>query len=281
MRAPEHEPSEGGDAAGAAFDDAERAHVAHDGGSEAARVGPDHGDPAHQPGDDTAEGQPPTPPVPTGALAQIAAEDFDVMASMGGLRGLLESTLPGLVFVVVFIATRELMPSLIAATALAVVALAVRLVLRQSGTMALGGFLGVMIGVVWAWRSGEAGDFFVWGLWVNAAYGLGVLISILVRWPVVGMIVGLLRNQWGTWRESPAYPRYVAATWLWFGLFMVRLSVQLPLYLANQVGWLGTARLAMGVPLFALVLWLTWLLVREPGELETRSPAVSPTPSPE
>nr|NLD40392.1 DUF3159 domain-containing protein [Actinomycetales bacterium] len=205
-------------------------------------------------------------PAPSGAFAQLAAEEFDVMASMGGVRGLVESVLPGLVFVVVFVATRDLLPSLIAATAIALVALAARLLSRQSAAMALGGFAGVMIGVVWAWRSGEAGDFFVWGLWVNAVYLAGVLISILARWPVVGIIVALLRGRWESWRSSPAYARYVAATWLWVALFALRLSVQYPLYLSNQVGWLGTARLVMGVPLFALVLWVTWLLVREPAE---------------
>ncbi|MDO5495752.1 MAG: DUF3159 domain-containing protein [bacterium] len=223
-------------------------------------------------GEETA----PALPTPSGAFAQLAAEDFDVMASMGGVRGLLESVIPGLVFVVVFIATRELVPALIAASAVAVVALAARLLVRQSPAMAFGGFVGVMIGVIWAWRSGDAGDFFVWGLYVNAAYAIGVLISILARWPIVGVLVALLRNTWDSWRSSPAYPRYVAATWIWVGLFALRLAVQLPLYLTGQVGWLGTARLVMGVPLFALVLWVTWLLVREPAGRE--APEGTPRP---
>ncbi|HZK05838.1 MAG TPA: DUF3159 domain-containing protein [Actinomycetaceae bacterium] len=209
-----------------------------------------------------------------GSFAQLTAEDFDVMESMGGVRGLAESILPGLVFVVVFVATRELMPALIAASALAVIAFTVRLVARQSVTMALGGVFGVAIGVVWAWRSGDAADFFVWGLIVNAAYLVGVLASILAKWPVVGVIVALLRGRWEGWRTSAAYPRYVVASWLWVGLFAGRLAVQLPLYLGDSVGWLGTARLIMGTPLFALVLWLTWLLVREPA------PAASPARTP-
>lgn len=234
----------------------------------------------HEPADDAAPDQPapeetdgPALPTPSGAFAQLAAEDFDVMATMGGVRGLLESVVPGLVFVVVFVATRELVPALVAATVLALVALGARLLARQSATMALGGFLGVMIGVVWAWRSGEAGDFFVWGLWVNAAYLVATLVSVLVRWPLVGIIMALLRGQWETWRSSPMYPRYVLATWLWVGMFAARLAVQLPLYFGGQVGWLGTARLVMGVPLFALILWFTWLLVREP---EAASPDQGP-----
>lgn len=56
--------------------------------------------------------------------------------------------------------------------------------------------------------------------------------------------------------------RYQAATWLWVGMFVLRLAVQVPLYVTGTVGWLGTARLVMGIPLFALTLWVTWLLVR-------------------
>ena len=63
--------------------------------------------------------------------------------------------------------------------------------------------------------------------------------------------------------------RYDAATWLWVGLFGARLAVQVPLYLDGSVGWLGTARLVMGIPLWALVLWLTWVLVRRPAAART------------
>ncbi|MBN9325453.1 MAG: DUF3159 domain-containing protein, partial [Cellulomonas sp.] len=41
-----------------------------------------------------------------------------------------------------------------------------------------------------------------------------------------------------------------------------RLAVQVPLYLQSDVAWLGTAKLAMGLPLTALVLWVSWRMVR-------------------
>lgn len=205
-----------------------------------------------------------TPAAPTGAVSQITAEKFDAMAAFGGVRGLLESIVPGLVFVVVFVIWRDLTPALIASAGIAVIAFLTRLVARDSLTTALGGLFGVLVGVVWAWRTGEASDFFVWGFVTNAVYLVGLLVSVLVRWPAVGAIVALLKGEWEGWRSSPAFPRYMLATWLWIGLFAARLAVQLPLYWADSVAWLGTARLAMGVPLFALVLWLTWLLVREP-----------------
>ena len=71
--------------------------------------------------------------------------------------------------------------------------------------------------------------------------------------------------------------RYMLATALWCGAFLLRLAVQVPLWLADEVPWLGTARLVMGLPLWALVLWVTWLLIRpataaEPEPTETSQP---------
>ena len=214
-------------------------------------------------------------------VGQLAAEEFDFMAAVGGVRGLVESIAPGLVFVVVFLITRELLPALVASSALAVLAVVGRLVQRTPLTQAFSGMLGVAISVVWAWQTGEAANFFQWGLWVNAAYLVGTVLSILVRWPLVGAIVALIRGEWEEgWRSSPMYRRYVMATWLWAGLFAARLAVQVPLLLDDAVGWLGTAKLLMGVPLFAVVIWLTWLMVREPEELREPASAESPPGTP-
>lgn len=219
--------------------------------------------------DDSAAGTSEEVPAPSSSrgVRALAAEEFSVAEAIGGVRGLVESVLPGLVFVVVFLVGRELVPALVASGGVALVAVVVRLVQRTPLTQALSGVIGVGIGVLWAWRTGDAADYFVWGLWVNAAWTVGTLVSIVVRWPVVGVVVSLLRGEDMSWRTRadarPLRRRYVWATWLWCALFVARLAVQLPLYFRGEdvVGWLGTARLAMGVPLFALVLWITWLLV--------------------
>lgn len=216
----------------------------------------------------------------------LTSDEFSVAEAVGGTRGLVESVLPGLVFVVAFLLVRELVPALVAAGAVALAAVVLRLVQRTPLTQAFSGVIGVGIGVLWASRTGEAQDFFVWGLWVNAVWAAGGLVSLLVRWPFVGVVVSLLRGTGTGWRTGQDVAaqqlrrRYVWATWLWVAMFAVRLAVQLPLYLqgTDAVGWLGTARLAMGVPLFALVLWLTWLLVgpRATRGLEAAQPAEPP-----
>ncbi|WP_435735758.1 DUF3159 domain-containing protein [Cellulosimicrobium sp. PMB13] len=228
---------------------------------------------------------------PARGVRALAGEQFSVAEAVGGVRGLVESVAPGLVFVVLYVATTDLTWALVGSVAVALVAVGVRLAQRTPVTQALGGLLGVGIGVVWAWRSGEAQDYFAWGLWTNAAYLLALLVSLAARWPLVGLVVEGFRSGFGTgtdrtadaepagtaepgafarwaraWRsDRTLMRRYAAATWLWVGLFAARLAVQVPLYLDGSVGWLGTARLVMGIPLWALVLWLTWVLVRRPA----------------
>lgn len=215
-------------------------------------------------------------------VGALTADDFSFADAVGGVRGLVESTAPGLVFVVVFVATRDLRPPLIAACALALAAVVVRLVQRTPVTQAFSGALGVGIGVLWAWRTGEAENFFAGGLLVNVAYLLGTAVSALIGWPVVGLLVGLLQGDLTmSWRTDPdqahARRRFTWATWLWASVFALRLAVQVPFYLAGDVAALGTAKLVMGVPLFAVTLWLTWLLV---GSSAARADRRGPHPSP-
>lgn len=207
-------------------------------------------------------------------VRQVLASDFSLEQAIGGWRGLVESVAPGLVFVVVYVATRELTPSIVASLGVALLTTTLRLVARSPVTQAVSGLGGVVIGVLWAWRSGEAQDYFAWGLVTNVVFAVAVLVSILVRWPLVGLVVGAFRQSGTGWRQDrAAMRRYTAATWVWFALFAARLLVQVPLYWQAEVGWLGTARLVMGLPLWALTLWLTWVLVREPG-----APAARPAP---
>jgi hypothetical protein len=208
----------------------------------------------------------------------IAGEEFSVSAAVGGTRGLIESVLPGLAFVVLYVATSDLKLSLIVSTAEALIAVVLRIVQGTPVTQALSGILGVGIGVIWAWNSGNGKDYFAWGLWVNAAWFLGALVSIIARWPGVGVIVGLVREEGVTWRTDPDAAderrRYALATWVWVAMFGLRLAVQVPLYVGSTVGMLGTAKLVMGLPLTALVLWISWLLVR--SRADAPAPARQP-----
>ncbi len=184
--------------------------------------------------------------------------------AVGGPLGMAETALPAVAFVVAYTATgSDLDISAAVAVGIALVLTIARLVQRASPRHALSGIFGVAFAAFIATRSGKAENFFLPGLLLNAAMVTGLVVSIVVRWPLIGVIVQNLDGEGSGWREDPVRAgAFRRATWLWAALFSARLVVQLPLYLAGAVVALGVARTAMGLPLFALGLWITWLLVR-------------------
>jgi hypothetical protein len=186
-----------------------------------------------------------------------------IQEAVGGPLGMAETGLPAIAFVVTYSASgSDTNLSAGVAVALALVLSVVRLAKRETPRHAVSGLIGVAFAAFVATRSGEAKNFFLPGLLANLAYASAFLVSIVVRWPLVGVIVGQLDGEGTAWRADRRRMRaFTVASWLWVGLFSLRLLVQLPLYLADAVVALGVARTAMGLPLFALGLWLTYLLV--------------------
>ena len=199
-------------------------------------------------------------------MRRTANGDVDVLHAIGGWRGLVESSLPAVAFLVLFTVTKELNLSLIAALAAAAVFTLIRLVQGSKLVSALTGLVGVAICAFAAYRTGNASDYFVVGFWTNGLYSLGYLVSMAVRWPITGLIFGVIRGEGLAWRQNPVRVRqYMLATWIITILMLLRLVVQMPLYFANAVEALGATRLIMGLPLYALGVWLAWR-VSAPGE---------------
>lgn len=191
-----------------------------------------------------------------------------LLEAVGGPLGISESALPPVTFVTAYTVSGEPATAAWIAVAFGVALAAARIVRGQTVQYALAGLIGIGLAAFIVSRTGRAEDFFVPGLLANAGYALGCGISIAVGRPAVGLAIGMLRGEGTHWRADPARVRaYTKATWVWVAVFCARLAVQLPLYLAGAVVALGTARVAMGVPIFALAVWLTWLILRayEPG----------------
>jgi Protein of unknown function (DUF3159) len=211
-------------------------------------------------------------------MAQAAEREsvapLNLREAVGGPLGMAETSLPAVAFVAAYTASgSDTNTSAIVAVGLALVLTVARLLRRESPQHALSGLVGVAFAAFIATRSGKAENFFLPGLLANAAYASAFLVSLAVRRPLVGIIVTKLDGEDEGWREDPRRMRaFVLASWLWAALFALRLLVQLPLYLAGAVVALGVAKTAMGLPLFGLGLWLTWLLVRR-----HRVPAPAPT----
>lgn len=186
-----------------------------------------------------------------------------LLAAVGGVRGLVEAILPGLGFLVVYTITRQVLPSVIAPVILAAAFVIVRLVTKSPVAPALAGVFGIALSAGLALFTGRAEDNFVIGLIINVVSVVVLLVSLAVRWPLIGLIVGVLTNELTAWREDAAKRRVLTlTTWLWVGLFSLRLAVQAPLYFAGQTELLAGTKLLMGVPLYAAMLWVTWMLVR-------------------
>jgi hypothetical protein len=150
-----------------------------------------------------------------------------------------------------------------------------RLVRRQTPRHALSGVIGVGFAAFVAARSGKAENFFLPGLLLNAAYAAVFFVSATIRRPLVGYLVGQLDGEGTAWREDPIRLRaFTRASFMWSGLFGLRLAVQLPLYIAGAVVALGVARTAMGIPLFALGLYLTYRLVQRHRVGAPQAPSV-------
>ncbi|GAA3696128.1 DUF3159 domain-containing protein [Zhihengliuella alba] len=234
---------------------------------------------SHQPGpSDEPEDQRPRARATAESVARQVAEsssvrhkdngEVDVLATIGGWRGLAEALVPGSVFIVVFTVWQALAPALIAALASAVAFTLLRLVQRQPLTQALAGLVGVVVCALFSGTTGEARGYYVPGFITNAVYGAALVLSIMLRWPLMGVVFGYIRGEGTGWRRDPArLRRYAAATWTIVAVFAARMVVQIPLYVAAEsdagaLTALGSARLIMGVPLYAMGLWLAWTLSR-------------------
>ncbi|HWL02290.1 MAG TPA: DUF3159 domain-containing protein [Microbacteriaceae bacterium] len=200
-----------------------------------------------------------------------------LLAALGGVRGLIESILPGLVFLVVYVITKSPWLSAIAPLIVSVAFVAVRAMQRGPLMSALGGLLLVGISAAAVLLTGSANENFLPGLWINAVLLVVTLVTLAVRWPLVGVIVGALTGDLSGWRKHRRMRRgATAATWIWAGLFGARLAAELPLYLTEQTETLAVVKLVMGIPLYAAVLWLSWLLLRRPKA--PKAPEAVPDP---
>lgn len=187
-----------------------------------------------------------------------------VWSAMGGWRGILESVLPSLAFVILFtIRPEPLILPLGVSVGLAAVFTIVRLLQKSPPSAAIGGLVAAAAAAALELWTGRGEDNFVPGLITNAVYGTGMLVSALIGWSLIGLAVGFLMGEGTAWRRDRRKRR--AFLWLgiaWAALFFARLAVQLPLYLAGDVTALGTLKLIMGLPLFAPLIAVTWLVVR-------------------
>jgi len=179
-----------------------------------------------------------------------------VAQQIGGVRGMAESAVPVVVFVIANVAT-ELRTALWAAVGSAALLALVRLVRRESVRHAVNGLIGVAFAAMIAAKTGRAENFYLPGIAMNGLYAVGFAVSAVIRRPIVGYAWALITGGSSDWRERPRLVRaYSLLTWMWAGVFLLRGGVQLVLYLLGMPNALGVVRIA-GIGLYAAALAFT------------------------
>ena len=198
-----------------------------------------------------------------GQSAALGVDRAMLDRAVGGWRGMIDSGLPAAVFVIAYLVSgQQLRPSLVAAVATGALIAVVRLLRREPLQQVVAGFFGVAISAFVATRTGRAENYFLVGILINVGYLAAYLVTSALRWPLLGLVIGSIRGDTTGWRRDPRqYRAYATASWIWAGMFAIRLIVQLPLYFAGAVGALGVAKLAMGWPMFLLAAYLSYQIL--------------------
>jgi hypothetical protein len=199
---------------------------------------------------------------------------------LGGRRGAVDATLPPVAFGAGWLlGGHSVWVGVLAAVGTGAAVAGWRLRRGDRARSVLVGLLAVCVAALIALRTGRASDFFLLQLVSNAASSLAWLVSIAVRWPLLGVVVGGVLGQRGRWRRDPALLRaYQRGSWVWVAQDLVRLSVFLPLYQADLVVALVTARAVLSWPLVAACLAVSWWVVQRSlpaGHPGVRRPVVS------
>lgn len=186
-------------------------------------------------------------------------DEPSLLDALGGRRGLLDSALPALTFVITYVATGQQLPiALVAALVVGGLVAVLRLVRGESLRHVLAGFAGVAVSVVVARTTGRPVDYFLPSLLANVAAAVAWAVSIWVRRPLLGVVVGgVTRSK--AWRSDERLLRaYQRASWIWTASFVLRVVVMTPLWISGQLVALGVVKVVLGWPMVLGVIWLSW-----------------------
>ncbi|MDR7303167.1 DUF3159 domain-containing protein [Haloactinomyces albus] len=199
-----------------------------------------------------------------------------LLEQMGGVSGLAYSAVPIIVFVVMNSLT-SMVPAIWTAIGVALAISVARIVRKEPLQPAISGVIGVAVCSFIAYRTGDAKGFFLLGIWTSLVYGGAFLLSLLVRWPLIGVAWSALNGLGFSWRhQRKALLGYDLATLAWTVVFAAKFIVQQWLYVADETAWLAFARIAMGYPLTGLALIVTvWAIRRAARVADEEKPADS------
>jgi hypothetical protein len=202
--------------------------------------------------------------------------------ALGGPRGIVESAVPTALFTVLFLVTKDIRLSLVVSIGATAALLLVRVVQRSTTQFVLNALFGIGIGAFFAYRASQSGGseedvaraVFTPGLIYNGVYAVVIVLTIVIGWPIVGFMVGSVMGDPTAWHSDKAMVRLCSQlTWVLAIPCVIRVAVQLPLWLDHQIGLLGASKIALGWPLqLASFAVMGWLLTRNRTPIELDGP---------
>ena len=194
---------------------------------------------------------------------EIAQDNSILLKALGGWQGMIDAAVPTAAFLAMFTATHRMQSAIFVSLGIAGALAVMRLAQKKSLQQVFSGVFGLALSAYLATKTGKSENFFVLGILQNSAYFVICLVSILVRRPLLGYIISLLRGQSASaWLSLPHMrSTYSAVTWLWTLVFAIRVAITAPLYAAGMTTQLGTAKLILGTPLYALAVFITYRVV--------------------
>ncbi|MEV6350708.1 DUF3159 domain-containing protein [Actinoplanes sp. NPDC051851] len=209
---------------------------------------------------------------------------------LNGRRAAVDASLPAVGLVAGWLIGRSVWAAVIGAVVCAIGIAVWRSRRGEKPRAVLIGLLGVCVAALVALHTGRVEDFFLLQLLSNAASVLVWAISIVIRWPLLGLVVGAVLGQKTRWRRDPDLLRaYSRASWVWLLQYVIRVAVFLPLYAAGQIVALTAARVALSWPLITVMLAAAWWVIQRtlpeghPGLRHpvTGEPSASSVPEPD
>ncbi|MFF7414468.1 DUF3159 domain-containing protein [Streptomyces lydicus] len=191
--------------------------------------------------------------------------------AFGGVRGMVETVVPGLLFVAIFTVNKDLHVSAIAALAVSLVLTAVRLIRKDTVKHAFSGVFGVAFGVVFAMMTGNAKDFYLPGMLYTLGLAVAYLVTTLAGVPLIGLILGPVFKENLSWRtRNPGRKKaYAKASLAWGLILLAKCAILFPLYWWADTTQLGWVLIALKIPPFLLAVYLTWVfLVKAPPPID-------------
>ncbi|MFC7924142.1 DUF3159 domain-containing protein [Streptomyces cinereoruber] len=197
------------------------------------------------------------------ARASKEATEAALFEAFGGLRGMVETVVPGLLFVTIFTINKNLYASAIAAVAVSLVLVVVRLIRRDTVKHAFSGVFGVGFGVVFAMMTGNAKDFYLPGMLYTLGLALAYIVTAMAGVPLIGLILGPVFKENLSWRtRNPGRKKaYTKASWAWGLILLGKCAILFPLYFWADPTRFGWVSVALKIPPFLLAVYLTWVFL--------------------